>query len=68
MRILHIPSPENGDIRTKTKYLLFPKRIGDETRWLEITSWEQRYQEYVSRLTNESMGGEWINMRWVALD
>ena len=64
MRILHSEEPVNGARRTKTKFLLFPKTIENETRWLERTSWKQRYVAYVSRLNDTSMGGEWIDMEW----
>lgn len=30
-----------GQIRHKTKFLLFPKKIGDEWRWLEKATYEQ---------------------------
>ena len=43
MRFIHKPyiKPVNGDVRTQKKFLLFPKRIKDETRWLEVATWEE---------------------------
>jgi hypothetical protein len=28
--------------RKKGRFLLFPKTIGEETRWLEYTEWEEK--------------------------
>lgn len=37
------PKPhELGETRTITQFLLFPKTINNETRWLETTTWEER--------------------------
>ena len=34
-----------GDVREKRQFLLFPKKIGNEYRWLEYASWrEEAYQ------------------------
>jgi len=35
--------PKSGDLRVRAKFLLFPKRIGVETRWLEWASWVEEY-------------------------
>ena len=32
-----------GDQRIKNRFLLFPKTIGKETRWLEYTRWIEIY-------------------------
>lgn len=36
------PKLEDGEIFTQTKFLWFPLRIGDETRWLERATIEYR--------------------------
>jgi len=33
--------PKEGDARTKSGFLLLPKKIGNEWRWLEYASWKQ---------------------------
>lgn len=36
----------DGDVRIVRKFLLFPKRIGREVRWLEFANIEQKYHFY----------------------
>jgi len=43
MKIYHLGKPEKGAKRIITKFLFFPKRIDDVTRWLEWAVWEQIY-------------------------
>ena len=63
-----------GTIRRRTRFLWWPKRIGSEWRWLEITTWTEKY---IERLTHESACGgrvpappsgwivrEWIPVKW----
>lgn len=50
---------EKGKIETVKKFLWFPKRIGDEVRWLEVASWERIYRVSLDR------GGYWDNRKWV---
>ena len=45
--------PERHETRTITKFLLFPKTINDETRWLERTSYVQWWNDY-----------RWCDSRW----
>ena len=33
-----------GDTRIQKKSLIFPKTIGDETRWLEVAEWEETFK------------------------
>jgi hypothetical protein len=49
----------HGFTRIKTCFLLFPKKLRTETRWLEVASWKQRYRDY------EVGGGEWKDVGWV---
>lgn len=46
MRFKQKPLPNDGDTRIKTKFLLFPKKINGETRWLEKSSWEEVCEIY----------------------
>jgi len=34
---------EDGEKRTVTRFLIFPKCIGDEWRWLERATWAEHY-------------------------
>lgn len=36
--------PQLGDMRTITRFLLFPKRINREVRWLEKATWVELYR------------------------
>ena len=61
MRFLHEDKaiPEIGDTRLRNSFLMFPKRILDETRWLEKAVWLEKFLELTS--------GEkdvWVPIRW----
>ena len=51
-----------GDIRTKTKFLLFPRNINDEVRWLEKASYKQKYRIFYNR---EYQWYGWEDKEWV---
>ena len=51
--------PIDGTERIKTRFLWFPKRINQECRWLETTSWV----EYSRRMWDITCGAEWIE--WI---
>lgn len=55
MRFKQNPLPKNGDTRIKTKFLLFPKKINRETRWLEKGSWKEMCDVYYS-----PSQGDWV--------
>ena len=57
MRWKEKPRPANGDKRVKRVWLLFPKCVAGEWRWLE-TAWIR--QEFVGR----TMLG-WISHDWI---
>lgn len=42
--------PKFGDERIVEKFLILPKRIGDEIRWLEIV---KIYQVYTSKIVRD---------------
>lgn len=52
--------PKYGDRRTVTRFLWLPRKMGDEWRWLEKSSWTQEYQIFVYE--DYDMG------KWVALE
>jgi len=61
---------KNGATRLKEKFLLFPKRIGRETRWLEYATWREKFKTNVLTPTK---GGtmrcdKWKPTDWVDLD
>jgi len=35
--------PKTGDVRVRDKFLLFPKTIDGETRWMERAKWVEHY-------------------------
>ena len=56
--------PEVNDVRTVKRFLLFPKRIDYETRWLEVASWEEKLTLYL--YPHHSHGGVfWDAVRWI---
>jgi hypothetical protein len=58
--------PKWGDRRMKTKFLLFPKCMRGEWRWLETAYW---MQEYEFRSTEDYYYGKWADQNdepWVA--
>lgn len=50
--------PEKGKIETITCFLWFPKRIGNEVRWLEKATWERIWK------INSDNQGYWFNRKW----
>ena len=50
---------QTGDTRIKRRFLLIPKCIKSELRWLELAEWEEEYSY------NWASGGEWIETRWI---
>ena len=48
--------PVIGGERVRTAFLLLPKRIGDETRWLETATWVEEWM---------GPGHWWVGRRWV---
>jgi hypothetical protein len=55
MRIKH---PISGDIKIISKFLLFPMRLRDETRWLERALIEYEYKLVFYRL-------RWVPVRFI---
>lgn len=68
MRIEHKPEapwPPAGDGRIESRYLWWPKRIGDETRWLEWATWEEEVVHWVDAVTLRDTRWSWEATRWV---
>lgn len=53
--------PEDGATRIITRFLLFPKCIYNQYRWLEIVKIEQSYIGYDYTC---DMGGFWVDKSW----
>jgi hypothetical protein len=59
---------KEGDRRVRTGFLLLPKEIGGEWRWLERCFWEEEYSHGAS--FEDTCGGcvpvsGWVSVRWV---
>lgn len=62
MLFVRIKRRKHGDRRIKKRFLLFPKTIQNETRWMETASWEQYYKTYKNGY-NLNMG-VWVDYKW----
>jgi hypothetical protein len=51
-----------GDIRVKNKFLLFPKNINGEVRWLEKAKYSQKYETVYS---SGNKWYQWIDIEWI---
>lgn len=65
MRKKHKKNPKVGDYRTNSGFLLFPKRIGDETRWLEYAKWQEKIVEDIDV---DMAGTAYRILSWEATD
>ena len=63
MRIRH-GQPIHGETRIRSGFLLLPKRIGRETRWLEFARWEQTYMFEAPALFWLG-ASHWQDTRWL---
>jgi hypothetical protein len=57
--------PKKYESRTKTKFLLFPKRIGTELRWLETASWREEFVPEHPILYPNNLDGYWRPLKWI---
>lgn len=58
-----------GSFRTKTHFLLFPRRIGDERRWLEKASWVEECVAHRVHCPDSGVyydSWRWAPLKWVA--
>ena len=46
MRWRKAPTKIKPATRIKKRFLWWPKKIGEETRWLEIAEWKEQWIEY----------------------
>ena len=64
MRTKIVETREEGQERIVSKFLLFPKRIGDERRWLEKANIKQ-ILHFHTDFTNGAAWWEWKDIEWV---
>ena len=64
MRCKIVDNRKEGQERIISKYLYFPKRIGDESRWLEKCRIKQTLH-YMFDVTCGATWWEWRDSEWV---
>ena len=57
--------PKKYETRVRSGFLLFPKRIGTERRWLETAAWEEEFIPSYPFFYPERLDGWWIPVKWV---
>jgi len=57
-------SAKVGDLRTKSRFLWFPKIINSELRWLEFAQWEEMLLSK-DDIWTFSQRAEWTKNRWI---
>jgi len=62
---LEAPWPKDWTKRERKGFLWFPKRISNETRWLEVAAWEEEVVHWVSAFTDERLYWTWRATRWL---
>lgn len=43
MKVRLREKPQDGEKRVKRRFLIFPKTINRDFRWLEVATWEEQY-------------------------
>ncbi len=56
-----IQRPYDGSIRYRSMFLLWPKKIGHVTRWLEFARWSEQYKWW--RKEYSEIRGYWVDQR-----
>lgn len=62
------PSPQQGDERFVYGFLVLPRRINNEVRWLEKATRQQRFEVYegfFDGYINERGWRRWIDIAWI---
>lgn len=54
--------PKDDDTRVITRFLLFPREVDGECRWLELVRIKQFYRGYDYK---RNVGGFWVDKCWV---
>lgn len=58
--------PKVGDTRIVDRFLLFPKFLDDEWRWLELTQIQQEYNNM--GLLESNWTYKWVDLHWANPD
>lgn len=65
MKIIKDNAPKIGDTRVVTRFLVFPMTIGNDTRWLELATWIEKYEEKSVDIDNSDLVVDtWIPESW----
>lgn len=64
MRWKKLDTRKEGQIRNISKFLVFPKRIGDESRWLERVNIKQSLH-LMFDVTSGAQWWEWRDIEWL---
>ena len=56
--------PTEGEARVITRFLLFPKKLGRTTRWLEVAKIHQIYGRLYSTRRNKHLRPRWMSQAW----
>jgi len=62
---MRVKTPVVGDKRIKTQFLLSPKMLNGESRWMETVRIEQVFG--VNRKSKKK-SEEWLDVNWVDVD
>jgi len=57
--------PKDGDIRIGERFLLFPKHLDGEWRWLELAQIHQEYRPTRWMFPDIPTLYEWVDLHWV---
>lgn len=60
------PSPREGDTRAKRRFLLIPKIIQRELRWMEWASWEEEATSMVRLAPGCEVKIHYTYIKWIA--
>lgn len=52
------PIPVDGTVEVVSRFLWFPKTIGDTRRWFEIATWKREF------LMREGIA-TWVDLEWI---
>jgi hypothetical protein len=57
--------PGKYERRIRSGFLLFPKTIGRERRWLETAIWEEEFIPLYPNLFPDVLYGYWKLLKWI---
>ena len=57
--------PKKYEKRIRSGFLLFPKRIKRERRWLEIATWEEEFRPVYPIQYPNILEGYWKPIKWL---